>query len=73
MPWAWASSHGGWKPAWPSSKFQAKTSCSYQRWSPELPAAEYITSMIGPVRAGVTTVPRCPLIAPRMLSEASQK
>jgi hypothetical protein len=41
--------------------------------SPEFPAAEYSTSEIGPVRAGVTDRPRCRLIAVRIRDDEPQK
>src|SRR5690606_7819778 len=41
--------------------------------SPEVPAAEYSTSEIGPVRAGVTDIPRYRLISVRIRAEAPPK
>jgi hypothetical protein len=45
----------------------------YQTSSAELPAAEYSTSMMGPVRVGSTNVPRCSAMRPRIVCETSKK
>jgi hypothetical protein len=46
---------------------------TYHSRSPEFPAAEYSTSAIGPVRAGVTARPRDFLISVRMRFDEAQK
>src|SRR5215207_792931 len=45
----------------------------YQWSSAELPAPEYRTSAIGPVRSGRMTVPRISLMRPRIFSPAWKK
>ena len=45
----------------------------YHCSSAELPAAEYSTSAIGPVRCGRITVPRSSLMRDRIVSATSKK
>ena len=57
----------------PVSKLYAITSRLYQCSSALLPAAEYSTSAIGPVRSGRIAVFRCSLIRLRIWSPAAKK
>ena len=57
----------------PVSKLYAMTSRLYQCSSALLPAAEYRTSAIGPVRSGRIAVFRCSLIRLRIWSPAAKK